>query len=204
VASLWPGHEAKQDCKWCTPWQSIQTLPRRSLTSKCSRFHRARVNVIPFSPTTSKALTDRMCMKLTDAHEHYAQIDYNGSPQNRTINAESAHRNWSTPTPSPNKNTYFSATILWDSQSVGTWLGTSAVQNSEKTRSRYGIKFDFYGTDFQETHALYPIWCTEILHRVSWKPHKRMSRWQTYRRMEGRTDRGDPHISSLLESLKKA
>lgn len=83
----------KEDCKWCTPWQSTETTSRHFLLLKSHRvlWYMCKYNLIYMCKKITTFLAP-IFTKFT-SQQHYPQISNSKFHPNWTIREESIHRN---------------------------------------------------------------------------------------------------------------
>ena len=87
------------DCKRCSPWRGMHSLPRRSLALKRLTLsqYTAKWNALP--PVKCTAFHALILTRFTNEQHHYMQISYIEFHRNRNIYVESADRNSFKPPP---------------------------------------------------------------------------------------------------------
>jgi hypothetical protein len=85
------------DCKRCSPWSGMQSLPRRSLPLNPPTHSQYMVKCNALPPIKRAAFPAPIFTRPTHEQRHYMQISYNEFHINSNIYVESAVRNLFTP-----------------------------------------------------------------------------------------------------------
>jgi hypothetical protein len=116
----------QQDCKWCTPWGSTQTLLRCPFLSKCIFSQYTHKCSIICAHKKGMAFSVTIFRKLTTAQVTSVQICYTKFHPNQTRSVTGTYKNLS----KPRSNEWLSlCRFSWNSLLGTTFLWLSPIQN---------------------------------------------------------------------------
>jgi hypothetical protein len=137
-------YDFKEACTWSTSYLSTQTLPRRSLLSKCYWLQGKRLHVILFMSLRKVWSSLHRFSRNTQMLNNTVYTAYTEFHPNRSINAKSLARNSSEPV---NKVRLSLRWFSWNALSFNDFCSYFRYQMFSKSDYKYMVKWSKFHTE---------------------------------------------------------